>query len=315
MTSAKPARLTVLLNAGAGSVETHADEQLRKSLDAAFGAHRITATLRFVPGADLRKAAEDALASARTGAIDAIVVGGGDGSIRTVAGVLIGHDVPLGVLPLGTLNHFAKDLGVPSSVEEAVAVIAEGHPRPIDTAEVNGLAFINNSSIGLYPFMVVERERARSGTRLSKWIATAMVMPRLLRSFPIRRLHIRVAGRSEEFRSPCVFIGNNKYHLDGPSRGGRERLDAGELCLYVAKQQSRLGLMRLALRLVTGGLDKASDLQAFHVTEAEIMSGRRSLLVALDGEVETMRLPLRYLSRPASLRVYVPHDVAQAGSA
>jgi diacylglycerol kinase family enzyme len=315
MTPAKPARLIARLYAAAGTVETHADEELRENLDAAFAAHGIAATLRFVPGADLHRAAEDALASAKSGEIDAIVVGGGDGSIRTVAGVLIGHDVPLGVLPLGTLNHFAKDLGLPSSVEEAVAAIAQGHLRPIDTAEVNGLAFINNSSIGLYPFMVVERERARSGTGLSKWIATVMVMPRLLRSFPIRRLHIRVAGRSEEFRSPCVFIGNNKYHLDGPSRGGRERLDAGELCLYVAKQQSRLGLMRLAFRLMTGGIDEASDLQAFHVSEAEITSRRRSLLVALDGEVETMSLPLRYLSRPASLPVYVPHDVGQAGAA
>ena len=304
MTPAKPRRLVALLNAGAGTVETHADEKLRDTLDTAFAAHGIAATLRFVPGAELRQAAEQALASVRAGEFDAIAVGGGDGSIRTVAGVLVGQDVPLGVLPLGTLNHFGKDLGLPLAIEDAVAVIAGGHLRPVDTGEVNGLTFINNSSIGLYPYMVVERERTRSGTRLSKWIATALVVPLLLRNFPVRRLHVRGAAHSEEFRSPCVFVGNNKYHLAGSARGGRERLDAGELCVYVAKRQSRLGMLQLAWRLLTGSLDQADDLQEFHAADAEIISGRRSLLVALDGEVETLRSPLRYRSQPASLRVY-----------
>ena len=93
------------------------------------------------------------MAQAKRGEIDAIVVGGGDGSVRTVAGVLADTGVPLGVLPLGTLNHFAKDLGIPLKVEQAAAAIAAGHTRNVDIAEVNGKTFINNSSIGIYPYM------------------------------------------------------------------------------------------------------------------------------------------------------------------
>ena len=84
------------------------------------------------------------------GEIDAVVVGGGDGSIRTVASVLAETSVPLGVLPLGTLNHFVKDLGIPLPLEEAAATIAAGHLRVVDLAEVNGRVFVNNVSLGLY---------------------------------------------------------------------------------------------------------------------------------------------------------------------
>ena len=122
--------------------------------------------------------------SQKRGETDAIVVGGGDGSIRTLASVLAGTDVPLGVLPLGTLNHFAKDLGIPLQVEEAAAIIAAGRTRVVDLAEVNGETFINNSSIGIYPYMVIDRERRRARHKLAKWMAMVPAFFRMLRHFP-----------------------------------------------------------------------------------------------------------------------------------
>src|SRR5205085_3333428 len=131
-----------------------------------------------------------ALAAAKERKIDAVVVGGGDGTIRTVAGVLAGTAVPLGILPLGTLNHFAKDLGIPAELEAATAVISEGYTRRIDLGEVNDEIFINNSSLGIYPYLVADRERQTSGTSRPKWIAASLAFLRVLRRFPTRRLNV-----------------------------------------------------------------------------------------------------------------------------
>src|SRR3984893_7402507 len=116
-------RVVVLLNTSAGTVEHQGNTTLRQVLMSAFDKHGISAVVEFMPGAQLRSAAEHTRERAVRGELDAIVVGGGDGSIRTVASVLVGSDVPLGVIPLGTLNHFAKDLRIPLFVDGAVAVI------------------------------------------------------------------------------------------------------------------------------------------------------------------------------------------------
>ena len=157
----KPARVVVLLNASAGAIEREGPDKLRGILEAAFAKQGISARLNFLKGADLHSGAERALQRATRGEIDAIIASGGDGSIRTVAGVLADSGVPLGVIPLGTLNHFAKDLNIPISVDEAVGVIAAGETRLVDVGEVNGHIFINNSSIGIYPYLVLDRERQR----------------------------------------------------------------------------------------------------------------------------------------------------------
>ena len=152
-------RVKVLLNASAGNAGDEAAEKIRTELDLAFADHRLSAHCEFVTGKDLRASAELALQKVVSGKYDAIIVGGGDGTISTVAGVLSGSGVPLGIIPLGTLNHFAKDLNIPLAVDQAVAVIAAAMPAPIDVGEANGRVFINNSSIGMYPNLVVDRER------------------------------------------------------------------------------------------------------------------------------------------------------------
>jgi diacylglycerol kinase family enzyme len=119
-------RVVVLLNASAGTLEARGGENLGDAVASAFEHHGIAATLEVLPGPDLQAAAERAVQRVREQELDALVVGGGDGSIRTVAHVLAGTGVPLGILPLGTLNHFARDLGIPADLKEAVALIAAG---------------------------------------------------------------------------------------------------------------------------------------------------------------------------------------------
>jgi diacylglycerol kinase family enzyme len=302
----KPPRVCVLLNASAGSIGRSDDDHFRDSLQAAFDRHAIPAELELVPGADLRSGAERALRKASDGELDAIVVGGGDGSIRTVAGVIGGSGVPLGIIPLGTLNHFAKDLGIPVSTDGAVAVIAAGQARSVDVGEVNGRTFINNSSIGVYPYIVLDRERRRSSAGYAKRTAMILATLRAWWHFPLRRLSIYAEGRTERLRSPLVLIGNNEYDLAGLSLGRRERLDRGELCLYAAKKQSRLSLFWLACRSVLGLVEHSQDLQILKVCTADIRSHASRLLVACDGEVEVMRSPLHYSTKPGALRVLAP---------
>jgi len=303
-------RVAALLNVSAGTVEREGEPSLRAHLTAAFHQHGVLATLEFLPGADLNAAAKRALKLVQDRELDAVIVGGGDGSVHTVASVLAESGAALGILPLGTLNHFAKDLGIPTTVEAAVAVIATEPARAVDLGEVNGEIFVNNSSIGIYPQLVFERERRPRRQLLSKWTAMIPAGLRVLRYLPLFRLRIRVEGVSELVRSPCVFVGNNEYHLALPALGRRNRVDRGELCLYAARSRNRLSLFWLAFRCILGFVDQ-QDLQIVKGATAEISARRHWLLVATDGEIKTMRSPLRYRIRPGALLVLAPASVRE----
>jgi diacylglycerol kinase family enzyme len=296
------------MNAGAGAFDQSLASDVKKTLRACFGQHGISAEIRFVDGKDLREAVERAIVRARRNDIDAVVVGGGDGSMRTAASVLGGTSVPLGVLPLGTLNHFAKDLAIPLQIDQAAAVIAVGHTRKVDIAEVNGETFINNSSIGIYPYMVIDRERRRAHHRLSKWMAAVPAFFRMMRHFPRRRLRISAEGFERPYRTPCLFVGNNEYSMELFNMGRRHRLDRGKLWFYVVKPREPLAFFWMVCRMCFGRLDQTRDLDTFQVVEAEVGAKLSRLPVALDGEVEVMHTPLRYYSRPAALSVIVPRQ-------
>jgi diacylglycerol kinase family enzyme len=299
-------RFIVLVNAASGTVERKGVETLRDSLAAAFAARGAFASVAFVSSDDLSRVAQESVERARREGLDGIVVGGGDGTVRAVAAELVRAHLPLGVLPLGTLNHFAKDIGMPATVDEAVAVICAGHTRAVDVGEVNGEIFINNSGIGLYPFLVLDRDRRRMRLRMTKWTAMLLAALRLWRRFPLRRLVISVEGRTEPFRTPVVFVGNNEYGLSFSALGKRERLDAGTLWIVVSKARRPAALLWVAIRAALGFVDRDRGLEVAQASSAEIRSRARKLLVALDGEVAVMRPPLRYRIRPGALRVFAP---------
>jgi len=303
----KPLNVVVLINSSSGSVAGK-DESIRNELSAGFALHGISAEFQFLQAGQLKAAAEMARDKAAVGELDAIIVSGGDGTIGTVAGVLADSGVPLGVIPGGTFNHFAKDLKISLKADEAIAVISAGQLRSVDAGEVNDKLFINNSSIGIYPYLVVERERSRTHG-LPKLVAMSWAILRAIRNFPIRRLSVTAEGWTENLRSPCVFVGNNEYAISGPQAGTRDRLDGGKLSLLVARDQSLFKLMLLALRAVLGLLSQSRDLQTTLLSSVTVNSRRRQLLVALDGEVEPMSTPLRYKIRPNALRVFVPPDL------
>jgi diacylglycerol kinase family enzyme len=299
-------RVIALLNAGAGMACQRGADGMRAALEPAFERLNILAELSFCSGSELKQLAEFALARAKAGEIDAVVVGGGDGSIRTVASVLADTGIPLGIVPLGTLNHFAKDLGLPMDLDAAAEVIATGLERVVDLAEVNGEVFINNSSIGIYPYVVIDRERRRTMHKLAKWLAMAFAFLRMVRHFPRRRLSIASAAWNRPYRTPCLFIGNNEYGMDFFTLGRRLHLDRAELWFYVVKQRRPLGFLWMVCRMCFGRLSQAQDIETFRLSKAEVRSKTSRLPVALDGEVEILHPPLRYRSRPGALRVIAP---------
>jgi YegS/Rv2252/BmrU family lipid kinase len=240
----------------------------------------------------------------------AVVAGGGDGTVSAIASALAGTDRALGVLPLGTLNHFAKDLRIPLEVEGAARNVCEGHAVLVDVGEVNGRVFINNSGLGLYPHIVHHREKLQEREAVGKWTAFARAALAVLRRCPFMNVRLKADGKEIIRRTPFVFVGNNEYEVEGTRIGARERLDAGVLSLYVAHRTGRLGLLRLALRALFGRLRQSKDFDALSAAEIWVETPRpKRLYVATDGEVNVMTTPLHYRVLPKALRVIVPSGV------
>ena len=260
--------------------------------------------MRLVEPGDLdRRCAE---AAAAEGA-DALVAAGGDGTISTAAGAVADTGMPLGILPMGTLNHFARDAGIPLDLNQSAAAIAAGRTRQVDAAEVNGRLFVNNSAVGLYPMLVRAREAQQRQLGRTKRRAMLVAAARALWRFSSRRLTLRFAGMKAPVETPLLFVGNNKYETGLLSLGRRTAIDRGELCLYAPLARSRLGFTWLSLRAVFGRPDRQDDfLTVEGIEEAEIDSRRHSLLVAVDGEALAMETPLRYRIRKGALKLIVP---------
>jgi len=291
--------VAVVLNPRAGH---GADEEMQRKIIELFAEHGREATV-FIPGERL-DVTQQARAAVETGC-RVLVAAGGDGTVNGVAQAAVGRDLRFGVLPLGTLNHFAKDAGIPVDLAEAVRVVAEGVERRVDVGEVNDRYFLNNSSIGVYPRIVELRHRYES-SGLSKWVAALWASLAVLRRRPFLAVRIRVEGETVVRRTPFVFIGNNEYRMVGLRGAHRASLTGGHLALSVMNASQRVSLLGLAWDVLTRGPDQAKELDLFRVSEAAVETRRPRLQVALDGEVRVLRTPLRYRSHPLALRLMAP---------
>jgi len=289
----------VLLNRTAGCRGRRADGVLMDRVQAAFRAAGVGAEVLNLLGVEL----SDRVRQAAHSSVDVVVAGGGDGTVSTVAGVLAGTSKPLGVLPLGTLNHFARDLGLPLVLEEAVQIIAGGVARCVDVAEVNNHVFINNSSLGIYPHIVRERDQLRIRLGRNKWLALAPACLTVFRRYPLVEVRLEAGVEMEHLTTPLLFVGNNKYQTNLLAMRGRASLDRGELCLYLVKGRGRFTLVRLALLSLLGLLDQDRDFWGRCLPAFRVDTPQRLLPVAADGEVIFLSPPLQYRVRPGALRV------------
>ena len=291
--------VTVLLNAHAG----HAAVTAEAIADALAGAGAEPA-IQPTDGAHLQASVRDAVKDGSR----IIVAAGGDGTVSTVASALAGSEVALGVLPLGTLNHFAKDLGIPTDLEQAAAAIAAALTRRIDVGEVNGRVFVNNSGVGAYPHLVVERRRQRR----TRWVSEAIAAATVLREYPQLLVEITGDGVDRVARTPFVFVGNNEYQMDGDHFGARPRLDRGMLHLCMAPGIGRMQFAGVVASALIGRLAERERFEMICLPSLAIRSNRSRLLVSLDGEVAVLETPLKYRIRPRALRVIVPAAAGEA---
>jgi len=293
----------VIINAGAGN--PHVEDRSR-TLSALLLAGGIHADVRLARTGD---EIDSLVRAAVAGHPRLLIAAGGDGTISTAAAAIAGTDITLGVLPFGTLNHFAKDLGIPLELEASVQNIVENNVIAVDVAEVNGRVFINNSSLGLYPDIVRDRERRQSRLGRGKWRSFLWASFSVLRRFPFLVVRIDVESTTRDFLTPVVFIGNNEYQMRGFDIGARESLERGVLSVYIVKKGRRAALVRLSLAALLGRLEQERDFESLTATELVIETNRRRVLVSTDGEVQPMTSPLQYRVRPRDLRVIVPRVV------
>ncbi len=304
-------KAAVVLNASAGLIAGAPASATVSRVREAFQRGRLDAEVvaigqETLPAAVARAAASDA---------DVIVLGGGDGTLSAGAAVLVGGQKPLGVLPLGTLNHFAKDLGIPLDLDRAVETILGGRVTEVDVGEVNGRIFLNNSSVGLYPSAIAHREELRHRHGGGKWPAMFDACVDVFRRFPLLDVILQVEDRAVALTTPFIFVGNNRYDMRLFALGTRTSLHDGALSVYLTRNTGRVGLLRLAFRALLGRLEQDRDFRSLALPGVEIRSRRRSLRVSLDGEVVRMTSPLRYVIRPRALRVLIPAaDSAPAGA-
>lgn len=242
-----------------------------------------------------------------------IVVAGGDGSVGTIADALAGTDVEIGILPCGTLNHFARDLGIPLEIPAAVSTIQSGRAIAVDAAKVNSRLFLNTSAVGAYVAFIRARDRGEPflGYHLSS-IAAAL---RLLIHLPAFTVTLQVQGIERRYLTPLVLVANGERDLKVPLLGARVREGRSGLHVLVVRRRSGARALALALAAAARGISSVAEtpaMDAFLVDRCRIEPpGHR---IALDGEIVRMEPPLEYRHLPGHLRVIVnPGEVAPHG--
>lgn len=295
-------RIHAIINGRAGSVlgldQTALMERLRTALSEAGNQVKI----EIVEPEDLNAAIARALIEAP----DAIVVGGGDGTIRSAATLLKNSETALGILPLGTLNRLARDLNIPLDLEQAASALAHASVREIDMAELNGRPFICNSLIGLPPIYSRQRQRQRGQPLVPRIRGYASVLRHIARSR--RKLTIVVDDGTErrKVRALSIAVSNNVYADIAGVVLKRPDLDRGVLGVFVSRHKNGLGLALGFVRAMLGRWSSDPNLEVSVAHKLEISSRKSALRVSNDGEVEIIETPLRYRSLPKSLKVLAP---------
>ncbi|HKR66807.1 MAG TPA: diacylglycerol kinase family protein [Thermoanaerobaculia bacterium] len=232
---------------------------------------------------------------------------GGDGTIHHVVQPLINTEAELAVLPIGTYNHFARDLGIPLGWREALDVALTGERRQIDAARVNDRFFINNVSIGLYPELVAKREE--HGRDYPRWKARMYALYTTMRKYPHVTLTVESEHHHEVIRTHVFMVSNNHYDLEQVGiEAFRQNMGEGRIAVYWLPHTSRVQLMRYAARYLAGRVREIPGFRSFRTTRMRVQSSREMLKVGIDGEVFRIAPPLIITTVPQSLVVRVPRS-------
>jgi diacylglycerol kinase family enzyme len=292
----------LVLNDAAGSLTSGKQETTASEVLAELRSTGIATELLPAPAARLGETLEEAVRAKP----DVIIVGGGDGTVSTAAHYLADSGIMLGVLPLGTLNHFARDVGMPPTWRDAVVALARGESRAVDVGEVNGRVFVNNCSIGSYADAVRRRDALRRLRGLGKWWAMLLATIAVFRRLRRLRVRLETSGQTQTLRAPFVVVGNNRYSGHVLDYSLRPHLDEGRLWIYTTHAYRHAAVVRLMWQSLLRAIDEVDELEKLDVTSATIDYEYTRLPVALDGELADLRPPLFFRTRHAALRVLAP---------
>lgn len=257
--------------------------------------------VEITPETDVAAIAAAAIAEGRK----SIVVGGGDGSLHHVVQALAGTEGILGVIPLGTLNHLAHDMGVPLEWRAALDNATNGEVHQIDVGRINGQYFLNTVMIGLYPTISQYRERFRSTH--SKWRAYAKGAHAAMRRFPGVKLAVEIDGRPQSIKAPMFAILVNSYDL---KQGGlllpRTSFTDGRLTVLTIGDIDRLQFAIAAAKYLRGRISEVAGFKSVRAKAVRVDTAHHRVRLALDGELIYMTPPLQAEIVPSSLLVRMP---------
>jgi diacylglycerol kinase family enzyme len=300
MASTMARTLPVLINRSGGTAAALGDA-LRSTIEQAFEAAGQDIALELLDGADMTAAVKRHLGAPR------VAVGGGDGTLGCAAAVLANSPSALAVLPLGTRNHLARQLGIPLDIGDAAKVARNGQRRRIDLGAAGDRVFINNASFGIYTRFVRQRDRL-SGP---KWLGAIPATWHVLRHMRAQHFPLRIDGKANPTETPLLFIGNNEYSIEPGHLGERETLTDGHLSVLAVAAQRPHQLLAFAARALVGLARPERDFVEFANAGEVTIEGRGWIEGAFDGELEWMQLPLTLRSLPNALGVVTPREAAQ----
>jgi diacylglycerol kinase family enzyme len=291
-------RIAVVLNPASGSAPTQPD------LAAALDRSGVGADIHVLPAADAAGWLTELAMR-----YDVLVAAGGDGTVSAVAASALTAGRILGVLPAGTLNHFARDAGIPRELDAAVAVLAGRHTVRLDAGVVGGRPFLNNVSIGAYPRMVWERKRAQR-IGWPRHAASAVAVAETWLELRAITVGLQIDGVKCVRRSPFIVVGNGRYEIEGLQAGRRRTLSEGRLALYAAPGSGRVDALMLPVRILLGTLKAHERFEEWHASSIAMDLAAPSIAAAVDGEIVILQTPLRFSLRPGAIEVIVPVDKA-----
>lgn len=300
----------VILNAKAGTLvsagETNQAERIRER----FAARGIEAEVRDVPGDELSAVTAEARSSNR---YELIIAGGGDGTLNTIASALVGGDVAFGVLPLGTFNHLAKELGIPLELDAAIDALAAGRDEPFNVGEVNGHVFLLFMAIGIYSDIIKHRDAQRAARGRKKMWAGTIAFFKMLVRWPLMRVTIcDIYPPCEVQRitrlTPVAYVSLSRLQMnlmglaDAPATSARDALT-----LLISPHVSRLGLVWVMLKGLFGHAHVHRDLEQIRCENLSLQPHHRpTIRVGYDGEVKTMETPLNVKMIRDGLKIRMP---------
>lgn len=258
--------------------------------------------------AQLSTLARQAVQSAQ--ACGGAVVGiGGDGTMNTVAQAAWEAQCPMGVIAQGTFNYFSRAHGLPQELDNALALLGDAPVEPVQVGMVNGRIFLVNSSLGLYPKVLEDREAYKKQWGRYRWVAMLGALLTLLRHDSQLRLRITLGDKVRDLRTSTLFIANNPLQLERLGLPHAERLREGELAAVALQPASRMELVWLLLRGAFGRLGDADKVISFPFTAMEVAARRSGRMrVATDGEVSSLPAPLRFAVAPRPLMLLCPRQ-------